>query len=82
VIEAQYVVRCSGPCGLALAMNLGNWEADDLPDVFDSLDEAERAGQDAGWINCVEHAGHLIFPGSEPACLEPVCPACRESRGD
>jgi hypothetical protein len=80
VIEALYFVRCSGSCGLGLAMNLGQWEADDLPDVFDSLDEAEQAARDAGWIICNGHAGHLVVPGRVPVCLAPVCPECRGLR--
>lgn len=71
MIETLFLVRCSGPCGLGLAMNLGRWEADEMPDVFNTRGEAEQAAQAAGWIRCVDHAGC--------GCIVPVCPTCREA---
>lgn len=79
MIETLYMVACSGPCRRYLACELGGWVpvADYMRDLFGSLDEAEQAGRDAGWIACGEHAGHLVLPGEQPACLQPVCPECR-----
>lgn len=63
MIETLYVVRCSGPCRLGLAMSLGQWEANDWPDIHNSLAEAEQAARDAGW-----------WPEPEQPI---ICPDCR-----
>ncbi len=81
MIETLYVVRCSGPCGLGLAMSLGQWMADDLPEIYDSRAEAEQAARDADWWPEPEEP--IVFPECRAAMTaqraedQVTCPACR-----